>query len=132
MNDSMEGKDFETDVEKVDIVQDEETGSAKNGKSWREEFEVAGGELAGFLSKVMREVNVRRIIVRNSSGRKLLDIPVAVGAIGLLPPLIMWSAIAVGAAVLTNCSVTIVRVEKDGNASAHANGEKEPEETVTV
>ena len=103
-----ENMEYETKMENVDIVQDE---GIDEGKSWQEEFEVAGSELAGFLKKMVHEVTVRRIIVKNKDGRVLLDIPAAVGALGFLPPLFVWSAVAVGAAVLTNCSVTLERVE---------------------
>lgn len=103
-----ENMEYETKMENVDIVQDE---GMDDGKTWQEEFEVAGGELAGFVKKMYHEVTVRRIIVKNKDGRVLLDIPAAVGALGFLPPLFVWSAVAVGAAVLTNCSVTLERVE---------------------
>ena len=133
MSEPMEEKDLEMNIEKVEVIEDEKEATADEETSWREEFEVAGGELADFLGRILREVNVRRIIVKNKHGRTLLDIPVAVGAIGLLPPLLMWSAIAVGAAVLTNCSVTIERVDKgEGNVPANGNGEKGPEEQVSV
>lgn len=127
-------QEYETKIEKVDIVEDEkpgEGGEEKESRAWREEFQVAGGELVDFLKKMTREATVRRIIVRNKHGRTLLDIPVAVGAVGLLPPLLMWSALAFGAAVLTSCSVTIERVDHVP-AEKESEAEAPPEDVVIV
>ena len=105
----VELNEIETRLENIDII--EEEAAENEGKTWQEEVEVAGKDLADFVKKMYHEVTVRRIIVKNKDGRVLLDIPAAVGALGFLPPLFVWSAIAVGAAVLTNCSVTLERVE---------------------
>ncbi len=112
MSEHQDEKNLEMKIEKVDIVEDEKAGGDESTRTWQEEFQVAGGELVDFLKKVMHEVNVRRITVKNRHGRVILDIPAAVGAFGLLPPLFMWTVVAFGVAVVTNCSVTIERVEK--------------------
>ena len=38
-----------------------------------EELEVAGGQLVGKMQDIVKQGNVRRLIVRNSNGRVLLD-----------------------------------------------------------
>jgi hypothetical protein len=107
------------EVIKVEVEEEvEESPTAEEGGSWTEQFEVAGEELLSFLQMLFNEVNVRRIMVHSSSGRTLLDIPVAVGLVGFFPPLLMYTAVALGAAVLTNCTITVERVET---------GEKAPE-----
>lgn len=58
-----------------------------------EEIKVAGDKLKSTVKSLIREGNVRRIIVRNSTGRTLLDMPLTAGVAGvvLLP---LWTAIA--------------------------------------
>ena len=111
-----------------DVVVEEMNGDAEaeeEGRTWTEEFEVAGEELISFLQMLYKEVNVRRIMVHNREGRVLLDIPVAVGLVGFFPPLLMYTAVALGAAVLTSCTITVERV-----AEADAPAEKEAKEAA--
>ena len=48
-----------------------------------ERLNVAGDQLVGTLKRLIREGSVRRIIVKNSQGRTLLDVPVNAGVVGL-------------------------------------------------
>jgi hypothetical protein len=77
-----------------------------------DEIKVAGGKLKAKLKELMREGNVRRIIVRNSQGRTLLDMPLSAGLAGalLLP---FWAA--VGGILALAKEFTIV-VERDSDA----------------
>ena len=79
-----------------------------------EEIKVAGTKLKDALKNILREGNVRRVIVRNSRGRTLLDMPLTAGVAGavLLP---FWAAIA-GIVALAK-EFTIV-VERDPDAIA--------------
>lgn len=74
-----------------------------------EEIHVAGSKLKSTLKNILREGNVRRVVIKNSSGRTVLDVPLAAGVAGavLLP---FWAAVA-GVAALA-ASYTIV-VERD-------------------
>ena len=74
-----------------------------------EQIKVAGDKLKSTLKKLIKEGNVRRIIVRNASGRTLLDMPLSAGLAGafLLP---FWAA--VGSIVALAKEFTIV-VERD-------------------
>jgi hypothetical protein len=74
-----------------------------------EEIKVTGGKLKAKLKELIREGNVRRVIIRNAQGRVLLDMPLNAGVAGavLLP---FW--IAVGAVVALAKDFTIV-VERD-------------------
>ncbi len=120
-------KKVEEIEEVVRVVIEEETentaATEEEGRSWTEEFEVAGGELISFLQTLYTEVNVRRIMVKSSSGRTLLDIPVAVGLVGFFPPLLLYTAVALGAAVLTNCTITVERVETKEETTGNVAGE---------
>ena len=74
-----------------------------------EEIKVTAGKLKEKLKELMREGNVRRVIVRNAQGRTLLDMPLSAGLAGalLLP---FWAA--VGGIVALAKEFTIV-VERD-------------------
>jgi hypothetical protein len=113
--DKKEKKNKEEEVVEEVILEEEMDEATEDGgeRSWTEEFEVAGEELISFLQNLYNEVNVRRIMVKNADDRVLLDIPVAVGLVGFFPPLLMYTAVALGAAVLTNCTITVERVETD-------------------
>ena len=74
-----------------------------------EQIKVAGDKLKSTLKQLIREGNVRRIIVRNATGRTLIDMPLSAGLAGaFLAP--FWAAVA-GIVALTK-EFTIV-VERD-------------------
>ena len=78
----------------------------------REEWQVKGEDLVATFKKLLHEGNVRRIIVKHE-GETAVEIPLTVGVVGTL--LAPWLA-AVGAmgALLTNCTVEVVRAEIPG------------------
>ncbi len=73
-----------------------------------EELKVASGKLKSTLKKLIREGNVRRIIVRNAAGRTLLDMPLSAGLAGavLLP---FWAAVAGIVALAKEFTVVVER-----------------------
>lgn len=73
-----------------------------------EEIKVAGGNLKAKLNELIREGNIRRIIIRNPSGRTLLDLPLAAGVAGavLLP---FWAAVGTLAALATDYTIAVER-----------------------
>ena len=77
-----------------------------------EEIKVVQAKLMETLKTLIREGNVRRVIVRNAGGRTLIDMPLSAGLAGalLLP---FWAAIA-GIVALAK-EFTIV-VERDVDA----------------
>lgn len=79
-----------------------------------EEIQVSGAKLKATLKALIREGNVRRIVLRNGEGRTLLDMPIAAGIAGavLLP---FW--VAVGAVVALATDFTIL-VERDPDLPA--------------
>lgn len=73
------------------------TTSKKKVKT--EEFKVSSDNLVDELKKLVREGNVRRIIVRAKDGRELLNFSLTVGLIGLaLAPFFLAIAAIVGLA----------------------------------
>jgi hypothetical protein len=78
----------------------------------REQFRVPGDELVAKLKELIREGNVRHIVIKNDEGRTLIEVPLSLGVVGavLLP---VWAAIGAIAAVVTKCSVEIEREAED-------------------
>ena len=79
-------------------------------QGYREEFKVMGEDLVATVKNLLHESNVRRIMIKHE-GQTVLEIPLTVGLIGTF--LAPWLA-AVGAisAVLTNCTLEVVRMER--------------------
>jgi hypothetical protein len=88
-------------------------------RTWWESVKAEGGQVIDKLRQVVREGNVRRIVVKQS-GRTVAEFPLSVGVVGaVFSPVLA----AVGAIVaLTNdCSIDIERT-----ASAEAPGGEPP------
>lgn len=73
-----------------------------------ERFEVRGEDALAKIKELVREGNVRRIIIENDQGETLIEIPLTIGVVGavLLP---VWAAIGAVAAVVTNCTIRVER-----------------------
>jgi Domain of unknown function (DUF4342) len=89
-------------------------------RSWQEELMATGEGLVERVEGLVREGNVRRVIIKHE-GRTLLEIPLSVGIVGaLLAPQV--AALGALAALVTDCSVAVVREEPvdpaDGDAPA--------------
>lgn len=75
-----------------------------------EEFQVGGKELVRKVEELIHEGNIRRIVIKQN-GRVLLDIPLAVAVVGVvLAPIL--AAVGALAAIVTNCTISIERVEQ--------------------
>lgn len=73
-----------------------------------EEIKVSAKNLKAKLKELIREGNVRRIVIRNPQGRTLLDLPLTAGIAGaaLLP---FWAAIGTIAALASDYTVGVER-----------------------
>lgn len=73
-----------------------------------EEFKVSGAKLMTKLKELIKEGNVRRIVLRNPQGRTLLDMPLNAGIAGaaLLP---FWAAVGAVAVLATDYSILVER-----------------------
>lgn len=76
-----------------------------------EEIHVKGDDLVAKVKEIIRQGNIRRIIIKNDEGRTLIEIPLTLGVVGavLLP---MWAALGALAALVTNCTIVVERVEE--------------------
>ena len=84
--------------------------SSTSGATRTETFRVSGSSVMEEIRRIVHEGNVRRIIVRNSQGKRVIEFPLTVGVVGavLLP---VWAALAVVAAVATDASIEVERIE---------------------
>jgi len=79
-----------------------------------ERFEVQGEDLLAKVKELVREGNIRRIVIENDKGETLIEIPLTIGVVGavLLP---VWAAIGAIAAVVTNCTIKVERKDEGGD-----------------
>jgi hypothetical protein len=68
-----------------------------------EEHTVSGERLVARVKELIREGNVRRIIVKDEEGQTVMELPLTIGVVGalLLPALVALGAIAALAAHYT-------------------------------
>jgi hypothetical protein len=78
-------------------------------KSYTERFRVTGEAAMGKVKELVHEGNVRRLIIRNEDDKILIEIPLTIGAVGVL---IAPVAAAIGAiaALVTHCTIEVERV----------------------
>jgi len=78
------------------------------GEGKRERYKVAGERLLSEVKRLVREGNVRRIIIKNEEDRTLIEIPLTIGVVGaaLFP---VWAAVGAIAALVTSCSIEVER-----------------------
>ena len=79
------------------------------GKVTTEEYQVDGDDLLHKVKELVHEGNIRRIIIKNEEGDRLIEIPLTLGVVGiaLLP---VWAAIGAIAALVTDCTILVEKV----------------------
>jgi hypothetical protein len=85
---------------------------SKEMRTWTEEIEVLGSELAGRLKELVAEGNVRRLILRTHDGHVLIELPLTAGvAVGGVVTIMAPVLAAVGAlaALIAHAKVEVVR-----------------------
>lgn len=76
----------------------------KNTK--KEEFKVSGEELLAKIKALIKEGNIRRIIIKNEKGKTLIEIPLTYAVVGaLLAPTL--AAVGAIAALVTKCTIVV-------------------------
>ena len=71
-------------------------------KAKQEEFKVSGEEVVKKVKKLIKKGNARKIIIKDTKSKSILEIPLTLGVVGavLVPTLAAISAVA---AIITNC-----------------------------
>lgn len=73
-----------------------------------ERIEVTGGHLVEKVKELIHEGNVRRIIIKDSDGHTVLELPVTVGVVGVLLAPTM-AAVGAVAALAADYSIEVER-----------------------
>jgi hypothetical protein len=77
-------------------------------KKTTEEFTVNGEELLAKVKSLINEGNIRRIIIKDDSGKTLVELPLTIGVVGaILAP--MLAAVGAIAALVTKCTIVVER-----------------------
>ena len=90
----------------ADTTAQDQTGQAQSSRT--QEFSMTGEQVVDFIKKILHEGNIRRIVLKDESGKTLLEIPVTIGVVGviLLP---VWAAIGAAAALVAKMTIVIER-----------------------
>ena len=77
-----------------------------------ERYKVAGEKLLSKVKELLKEGNVRRITIKNDEDKTLIEIPLTFGVVGaaVFP---VWAAVGAIAALVTDCSIEVERLDKD-------------------
>jgi len=76
-----------------------------------ETFHVTGEKLLEKVKELIKEGNVRRIIIKDKNGKVLVEFPLTFGVVGaVIAPVL--AAVGAIAALITECSITVQREEK--------------------
>jgi hypothetical protein len=86
--------------------------------TWWESIKIDGGQLADRIRQIVREGNVRRIVIKQS-GRTVAEFPLTVGVVGTVFAPVL-AAIGALVALLTECTIDVERVGDD--AAQHGDG----------
>ena len=82
------------------------TSEDKNTR--REEFKVSGGKIVDKIKELIKEGNVRRIIIINEKGETLMELPLTFAVVGTaLAPVL--AAVGALAALIANCTIIVER-----------------------
>jgi len=77
-------------------------------KKRQEEFKVKGEDLVDKVKRLIQEGNVRRLTIKDKTGKTIIEMPLTVGVVGTVvaPPLAAVGAIA---ALVTECTISVER-----------------------
>jgi len=77
------------------------------GRTWWESTKVQGGELIEEVKRLVREGNVRRIVIKQGD-RTIAEFPLTAGVVGAVFAPVL-AAVGALAALLTECTIAVER-----------------------
>ena len=93
-------------------------------RTFWESIKAEGTEVLERVKQVVHEGNVRRLRIKQGD-RVVAEFPLTIGVVGaLLAPVL--AAIGALVALLTDCTIELERIEKDGNGPARTEPEGQP------
>ena len=103
-----------TEETKVAEIVNTETEKEADEKVTVEEVKISGDVLVGKIKELIRQGNIRRIILKNEEGQTLIEIPMTVGVIGSVISAALFpvvAAVGVIGAMVARLTVVIERIE---------------------
>lgn len=77
-------------------------------KTTKEEFKIDGAQLIEKVKELIKEGNVRKITIKDKSGKEIVTFPLTVGVIGaVIAPVL--AAIGAIAALIGECTISVER-----------------------
>ncbi len=74
----------------------------------KEEIKISGAKLVGKVKELIKEGNVRRITIKDKTGKELISIPLTIGVVGVvLAPVL--AAVGAIAALVGECTISVER-----------------------
>ena len=83
-------------------------------RTWYESIRVEGGQLLDKVAQLIREGNVRRIVIRQGD-RTVAEFPLTVGVVGAVFSPVL-AAVGALAALIGDCTIEVERSEKQNDA----------------
>lgn len=83
-------------------------GKKSTNDSTKEQFKVYGHELLVKIKELIKEGNVRRIIIKNEKDKVMMEIPVTFAVIGAFFAPVL-AAVGALAALMTKCTIEVER-----------------------
>jgi hypothetical protein len=76
-----------------------------------EEFSVTGEEILAKVKQLLREGNIRRVVIKDKIGRILVEFPLTIGVVGaaLAPMLVAVGAVA---AMLSEATIVVEKTDE--------------------
>lgn len=72
-----------------------------------EEFSVNGNQVVEKVKQLIKEGNVRRVIIKNEKGESIMEFPVTAGVVGVLLPTL--AALGAAVALMAQCTIAVER-----------------------
>lgn len=85
-----------------------EVAAREDVKESVEHIQVRGTQLVDKVKELIKAGNVRRIIIKDKNGKSIAEFPLTLGVIGAAA-LLPLAAVATIAALVTECTITVIR-----------------------
>lgn len=89
----------------------------RQDRVWTEELKVQGDALLSKVRELAHEGNVRRIMIKDSKGQTLIEVPLTVGVVGALVAPVA-AGIGAIAALAADYSIVVERREGGGTTAS--------------
>ncbi len=73
-------------------------------------YEIRGDQLVQKVKELIKEGNVRRIIIKDKKGKSLVELPLSLGVVGVVFVPVL-AALGAMAALMTECTIAVEREE---------------------